>query len=287
MYGFPTAPPGLFMNDGNKPVAHGYGINRGDPLADGILAYWPMWEASGSGAGDVANGHDVSLVNAPEWPTSDKGPILQFTRASSQYADAGVVPALNLQGEMSIVLSFRARGDYTSNQALVVSSTTAAAANFALTFGFASNKLEFWNNAAGGVLASTASISDDEERHIVVVRRGTAGAWTIEIYINGVLDNSGGTAVNPNDNAATSLLRIGRFATLGTWYLEGDLGQVSLYDRPLSAGEAADLSNDEFRLITPVSQTPFVVEAPAGHPTMRRWRNVPYMTPGPFVHSRV
>lgn len=130
---------------------------------------------------------------------------------------------------------FKANGDYNSRQALMVAGA-GWAANWGVTFGFTDSKIELWNSAAGPVISSTASISDDEWHHYVLTRTGVTGDWDLAIYLDGKPDNTGNSAVNPQSASDCS---IGRFGGFNSYFLNGIADGFLVYDRRITADEVA------------------------------------------------
>ena len=76
MHAFPTAPPGIFMDDGNKSIAHGYGVNPGSTLADGLESLWPIWEGAGCRSQDIAGSRNGEAQVVLDWQPGAGGPLI-------------------------------------------------------------------------------------------------------------------------------------------------------------------------------------------------------------------
>lgn len=70
-----------------------------------------------------------------------------------------------------------------------------------LEIGRSMNRLAWLQNGQSVDATSTGSITDANWHHVVVVRTGSAGAWTITFWIDGA-SSSHSTAVNPWPNTA-------------------------------------------------------------------------------------
>jgi hypothetical protein len=78
---------------------------------------------------------------------------------------------------------------------------------------------------------------------LAVVIDGTT--TTLQLYIDGVLVASGPTTTLPKDLGSTTQNWVGRSQFTADAYFQGDLDDLRIYDRTLSAGEIRDLAGEK------------------------------------------
>lgn len=224
----------------------GYPVNRMAPLNRGLVSWWirpPVLVSNARWLDLLGKNHGV-LTGGPIWAGSQSragGWGALKLDGTDDYVSLGTATELNIQGEMVFSCWHKANGDYTTNQAFIASSPDGGAANYVVTFGFTANKFEFWNTAAGPNLASVASISDDEWRFYTAVRSGSSSNWTLDLYINGILDNTtAGLTTNPNGTTA-DMVALGRFGGFNGYYVNGYMDDARLYNRSFTANEVLRL----------------------------------------------
>lgn len=261
MHGFPTAPPGLFQDDGNKPAPHGYGINWEDPLSDGLTAYYPIWEGAGSRGQDLVNNNHGTLSGATR-VTSDRGPVLSIQ--NNQYVPLSRPVVWSNPNRLSLVASVRIVASGSQNRHTILGHNNEADA-IQLEVNAQSSGNGWVSILVPGMhVARALGVWPADEWVNVAYTRSGSGAGNHAMYINGVpqaLDDDEAD----NYSQATNVTEIGRRAS-GSQHLEGLLDQLSLYDRPLSEAEVVKLYQERYRLITPVSRTLVVGEAAVGNP---------------------
>jgi hypothetical protein len=122
----------------------------------------------------------------------------------------------------------------------VLSDTAGANRSYQLEVNRTDARLTFVH-AATVILTNNTDILPNTWYHVVAVRSGTSENWSVRIYLNGNLDASIATAVNPtlptgNASIGTDLPNAGRFFT-------GKIDEVRMYNRALSATEVKQLYN--------------------------------------------
>ncbi len=270
-HAFPTAPPGTFMLDGNKPEPHGYGINWGDPQARGLKAYYPLWAGAGSQVQDLVDpaGRLAGTIGGSGWvwAIGKDGQSLQNNGAGDEIT----FTALPSMTDWTCAL----RADIRTNSSALFGVVNRANSNSSLmtirpSLGMfvylGSTAKEVWTPPIGTGLHT-----------FVTQRQGTNVLGWIDGQLGSIVDSTGLTFDWPSMD---SLVK--------NWITPIDISvfSVAIWDRALATSEIKDFSENPYRLITPGEQV-LPVTVAAGHPTMRRWRNVAYMTPGPFSPSRI
>ena len=215
----------------------------------GLLASYPMDEASGTALLDTTG------TNAP-------GTLVGATRAASHsagglafggtgYAALGVValPAPNAPQSLSWWQNAPA---VSATQSVIP--LTNDAANAGLGIGFRAGRVGAWK-AGGTYLVSAVPPSSGAWHHYAYTFDGT----THRLYIDGAQADS--SQVAP-DAAAPTALNLGRW-TGGQEYYTGQLDDLRIYGRALTAAEVLALANDQI----PPAATGTPTSTPTNSPT--------------------
>jgi len=225
-------------------------LDRSDPINRGLDALWAMREGAGSLLHDASGrGRDVTLYGDAQFSMGRFGRCLQLDgvgdygqQAATDYdyvghdwsVSAWLCPAAFASGVSPYYIQVvvgRNVGDTTNGYwALRVSSS-------------GKTQLMFRSGGANHSCDSPGGITLGQWVHVVGVVRGS----TMTLYHDGVLVATT-TGVPTTAYTLSSGLRIGRSGNTGsyTYYFDGKLDAVSLYDRALTAAEVAELSRDPF-----------------------------------------
>jgi hypothetical protein len=138
-------------------------------------------------------------------------------------------------------------GGYTAFTIAAWIKTTVASKDIIATYGV-SNIFEFWLTATKylafyvygpGATYRTSSVLVGTGSWVYCVGVYDGSTPTLNTYINGALSNGGLTGTIPASvSAGVSTVVIGN-ANLGGFYFNGSMGQVSIYNRALTAAEVA------------------------------------------------
>ena len=107
------------------------------------------------------------------------------------------------------------------------------------------NKLSFGIGLPDYTLNSVANINDGLWKHIAVTRTKSTGA--IQIYINGVLDNSV-TAGNVSSLTSPTDIKIGKIQTANN-YFNGNLDEIRFWNYVRTASQISANMNNEMGLL--------------------------------------
>ncbi len=261
MYGFPKAPPGLFMDDGNKPVAHGYGINWEDPLSEGLTSLIPFWEAAGSGALGLVSGV-VGTITTATWQATELGPALRFNESNPDYL---LIPnyqlltpyAITRKATVSVLVRFTASGYiyYQDNGGSLTH-------RLIVTGGGELQVLTFHTgNGIFLVATSTGGGASPDGNFHTVTWIMDADVPYLQLYVDGILRGEDLVSAGSLRTSTNAGLGFGSLAD-GSFPWSGDISRYTALDRVWSLDEIQEDAANPFRLITPVSSTPFVSEAP-------------------------
>ncbi|MEU4680383.1 LamG-like jellyroll fold domain-containing protein [Micromonospora sp. NPDC023737] len=203
----------------------------GTPGLTGV-GYWPLDEATGTVAEDLAGDHDATLVNGAGWTSGRTGGAVQLNGVN-QYVDTG---AAILDTSGSYTASAWVRLDSLGGFATAVSQDGNTNSAFFLQYSGADNRFAF-SFAGVRALAPTAP-EPGRWYHLTGVRDAASGSLTL--YVDG---QPAGTASSCVGDASSGHTVIGRAKFNGNPvdYWRGAVDQVHVYDRALSATEVAQL----------------------------------------------
>jgi chitodextrinase len=210
--------------------------NTQPPPVSGLVAAYGFNEGTGTTTADASgNGHTGTLQGAT-WTTAGKyGGALSFD-GSTSYVDLGNAADLQLTGSMTWSAWIFATANPPDDGQIIAKSNGAG-------WQFKTSPDTGQHTFAVAVSPDGASLT---QRYSATVRQlGTwyhlagvydAAALTLNIYVNGVLDNGAlvGTVPASQFNS-TENVTIGRRA--GGFYFAGTIDEVRLYSRALSAAE--------------------------------------------------
>lgn len=215
----------------------GYALSWRSGADEGMAAYWPFDETTGTQAYDHAGGawHGTHVntptisADVPSQYFSTRS--LQFD-GSTQYVDMGTSSIL--EPPLITVATWINTTDNATSQTIVSKVDTVADQGWALRLD--SGNLEFILNDA--TVAAVTAPSANQWHHVA----GTYDGTNIKIYLNGVLRTT--TASSPYTQSTRSA-KIGAGSAGGTVqnYFSGNIDDVRLYNRSLSAPEIAQLAS--------------------------------------------
>ena len=82
---------------------------------------------------------------------------------------------------------------------------------------------------------SNTSLKTNVPHHVCVVRTGSTGSWAYKVYINGFLDNTQNTSINPSKGSYN--LNIGVSGVTGSSFFTGNIWNVKVRNYPMCDGE--------------------------------------------------
>lgn len=189
---------------------------------------------NGTLSGFALSGTTSNWVSAPE-----------LGRTGIAFAgdnDCVSCPTVTLASGLTMACWWRSNGDYTTSQCLLgVSDASATISTVnAIIFGYVDNKIQFRRGNGTTDVTATPTFSSDDWIHIAITTSGSTSAWTLSVYVNGVLDNSGASSVNTVSSGSIALGRLGGYAS---YYLNGSTCDSAIWNRSLSPAEIAILAN--------------------------------------------
>jgi|Napbiome12C3dose_1001474.scaffolds.fasta_scaffold00057_2 hypothetical protein len=226
-------------------------------LSDGLIGYWKMDDAGIDAEGETitdssGNSHTGTLYG--DNGAGDNGSGMNCT-AAGQYGtgcqfDAvddyvSVTDNASLNPSSEITVSALVKRGAAGSQGMIVGKT-GSTTNFAYAMYFWTDNKIYWeisqNGNTSGRLAfvTTNTFSSTTQWYNVV---GTFSSGTVKLYVDGVLQpgtTTGSASSIYDDNAA---LRLGSIVTDQSYWLNGTLDEVRIYNRALSPAEVSNLYN--------------------------------------------
>ncbi len=236
------------------------------PGAAGLVAAYGFNEGSGPTVSDASGNGITGTNNGAVWTLGGKyGGALSYNGTSS-YVDLGNPPALQLTGSMTWSAWVKAAANPADDGQIVAKSDNTSGWQFKTSPDTGPHT--FGVGVSGSASARTQRYSVTTRSlnvwyHVAGVYN--AAARTLDIYVNGVLDNGTlvGTIPAAQVNSAVNV-NIGR--RTGGFYFDGVIDEVRIYNRALSA---AEIQSDMNIPVGITKQTPTLT-----------WENPPAITYG-------
>lgn len=201
-------------------------LQRGDPLARGLIAAYPFHEGAGKVLHDASgNRHDGTLQNAPPWIGGRAGSCLSFN-GSNQSVDTGIsnLPLTNL------TISFWGN-ESSGNGGRIFGYENASSGSNGIALYFPGGPKLIMRNNGTSYDMGWGSIALGKWFHYVITISSIAGAV---LYLNSAVVNSNSNARSYTSSGVT--FHIGS-AGAGGNYFKGLIDDVRIYNRALSAAE--------------------------------------------------
>lgn len=224
-------------------------LQNGSSLNQGLAGFWTFDGAdmTGSTALDKSgNGNTGTLVNSPKKTIGKLGQAMSFAgTTTASYVTLGSPSSLDISGDISISAWVRPTFLYASTGAknpIVTARTTSSVTPY--DFGVYANGIELDMHLTSGGDANgfqtthfATAIPLNGWTHVVVTRSST----TISAYKNGALVGTASLLgpVDPTSNG----VQIGKDFYDTTYYFNGALDDIRIYNRVLSATEVKQLYN--------------------------------------------
>jgi len=223
---------------GNSSASQPQGTGR---LDSGLAGYWKLDENTGTSASDAStNGNTGTLTNGPTWTTGQIGSAVDFDGVDDYVTAAGSTSSANITGPLTVSAWIKP-GTNSGNQYIVGKWNGATLLNYLLRVNTSGTTVTFFVGDGNVDNGASGTVSVGAWSHVV-------GLWDgvdTKIYINGVFVAKAATPLPP-DASGTSLF-FGQGSGSGGGPYNGDLDEVRVYNRALSADEVGQL----YRLTTP------------------------------------
>lgn len=193
---------------------------------NGLVGYWPFEESRGASASDLSiNGNALLLKNNVTWGTGRVGGATSFAGASSQYAEAANIAALQSN---SITASAWIKTSTTATGGTVIAKNGA----WQLALSRSSPGKLVVHNQTGDtdVCVDSLSINDNAWHHVAMTMTSGSANGT-KLYIDGSLRRTC-TATVANQTGSVTVASLG-----ASYYLTGLVDEAKVFNRVLTADE--------------------------------------------------
>jgi len=212
-----------------------------DLLASGLVGHWTLDETTGTTATDSSgNGNDGALTGTDFNTDSITGTVdtaLNFD-GSDDRIEVASTPTYSLTS-FSYAFWTRLDAPLSGNFETMIARNRLGANWVFIGKLDSQDKIEFRWAPGSSTMSSTADISADTWYHVVATYDFASNE--ANLYIDGTLDNTA-SGLTPQPIATDDIMRFGQ-NTNGNEELNGQLDDVRIYNRALSAGEITALYN--------------------------------------------
>ena len=222
----------------------GVPVNRGDPLARGLIGCWLFNEGTGNKVYDSSGNGNTGILYADTHFVPGKfGSCLDFD-GTGDYADFGKNPATLLANTSYSVIAWVRFDNLLSGATGIVTAEQSDPYNFALrTPGAGGYKIEFMHRGVS-TTAYEPSGYGIWYQCVAVYTLNTSR----DLFIDGVLFAHHTTDVTPLTAGTDSLYAGVGYTSDSGRNLDGAIDQILIYNRSLSASEALQLYITPFRM---------------------------------------
>ncbi len=213
-----------------------------EPDPANLVLHYALDEGSGTVATDSSgSGNHGTIEGGPAWITGVSGSALRF-QAHRDYVGTGK-SLLNDLTAFTIACWMKGNLSQANRSGLV-------GQNDCIEYGIsAANNVQIWSAASGAVNLTWPYDATADWHHLVAVGDGTS----VTIYLDGRAAVSGGTPITDTYGSSTFPVNIGGggiFDATENW-LTGDIDEIYIYQRALSAAEVAGLAGRTQPLAVP------------------------------------
>ncbi len=241
----------------------------------GLVAHWDFDQGSGEFAPDVTgNGHDAALKNV-EWVPSPRGYALRFDSGDDLVTYAQV-ETMNLSGDMTLAVWVKTDSSVEpkTNRILFGDTGLGVERNMNLRMdGYGYLRFEWADGTNNASLLAPNSLLNGSWKHVVV--SADSGAKLATMYVDGRRVAQMEMPL-PISKAPVRERLTGWFYN---GYFDGELDDIRLYSRALSAAEITALYQSQADVEVGTAKVLFdgSVSPPVGRPslTLRNWSREP------------
>ena len=215
---------------GSKRPLWPFALNRDSDQSENLAAWFPI-VPGGASLNDIVSGIVGTLTGIdPDagWVSDDQFiHVLDFERGSSHYVALGTQPSLNLTGECTISAWIKPESTGNGTAQIVADCNIGAnTTQWNLEFDRTSGRLSMLADTGNVAVTGSSTLSSGTWYLATGRRSGTTSNWTYKVFVNGVEDGTGATAINFN---AQSTAAIGRLGAFGIHYFDGLIADVRIY----------------------------------------------------------
>ena len=213
----------------------------GGVFGSGPIGEWFFDEGSGQYARDntgngghfVLGGSASLQYSDPSWGSGLNGSCLKFDGAND-YAMVGSSTMMDLTGDLSLEAWFRT--DSTNNYLAIIDKRygSSAGSGYALYLDNGKPRLSIYDGSTqGSDVMGTVDLRDNKWHHLIITYDGSMGT----VYVDGELGSSRSMTRDPASSNTRLTLGLRSSGWGGNMPFRGDIDQVAIFDRALSASE--------------------------------------------------
>lgn len=212
-------------------------LNRGHPLAQGLVGAWAFYEGSGLRLNDLSGrGNNGALTNGPTWGGGQSGYALSFD-GTDDYVSITNSSVFDFGANDFSASWWEYRVSNTNGRAAIVRDNFVGFTPFLFGYSSGGATLQIYmtsNNSTWNIASanSLGPVTLNTWNYFVVTRRGTS----FFAYKNAVQTDTWTSALGLA--AGGGNLQLGKYTS---FFFSGLLDQVRIYNRALSASEVAML----------------------------------------------
>ena len=207
----------------------------------GLVALWKMEETSGTTFVDSANGHNGACAPG-ECPISATGVVsnaLSFSSATTVTVPSSTAFDFALSDSFTLEAWIKPSTVCSGAEPAIGRSSTNGV-DFQWWLGCETGKAELIvkdTNLVLGFALGTSTIANGNFHHVVGVQ--DAGANQLRLYVDGALEATTPTSYTAGFGSGTPIY-LGWYKAAQKYHFSGDLDEVAVYNRALTAQEIAD-----------------------------------------------
>ena len=227
---------------GNTAITNSVNVTVSNTVSSGLLAGYSFNQGSGTTAADSSGNGITGTLSGATWAAAGEyGSALSFDGTSS-YVDLGNPAAIQNTGSMTWAAWVKATGNPPDDGQIMAKSNDASGWQFKTS---PDTGPETFCVKVSGSSSSAQRYSKTVRTlhtwyHVAAVDK--ANTATLDIYVNGVLDNGVLRGAIPSSQA-TSILNVNIGRRTGGYYFKGLIDEVRLYNRALSQAEIQTIMN--------------------------------------------
>lgn len=231
-------------------------LNKSHSLVNGLVCYWLLNEGGGKVIEDSYNNIPIAFMGStsPTLNIKQRGQTATFaggSNSSINFPNTG--NGNKFGGNLATdACTYSAWINPTSSTAVKVITGVYGSSGLATATYMAYNAttrklLGIWGTAVNTpITTSNTTFTAGAWYHVVMVRYGSTGAWTCDLYVNGILDATATTATNPSLSANPN----GWIGAVGNnvFTFIGSIQDVGMWNRALTPNEIKGLYTDPYQM---------------------------------------
>jgi hypothetical protein len=219
-------------------------LNRNHPFTQGLVTCLSFHEGAGTVSHDVGDLNNDATLQGALWTGSEIGHAVSFD-GTDQYLSVANHSSLNFDdNDFSVAIRFKIDEDNGQNQYIVAKNYTTGEPWWGL-LAWPDQTLSFYMDDGTNFASADSDIAIEAGRwyDVVVARTGD----TAQLYVNGIAGTEGDGTGTVGSLDSTAGITLGLRPDLdGETALQGQIAIASIYNRAVTASEAAAFTDHPF-----------------------------------------